>query len=71
MLNMRKNIHLPQKALRSEEVNELMGKIPSSILYVSIFLFCFFSIVFIFLGYYVIEIMNIDIVQFVLNNSKI
>lgn len=71
MLNMKKDIKLRQVELRSEEVKELMGKIPTSILYVSIFLFCFFTIVVLFLGYYAIEIMNIDIIRFIKNNSKI
>lgn len=71
MLNKEKDKQLSNMELRSEEVQELMGKVPSTILFVGVFLFIFFAIALSILACYFTETTGIDIVQFIKSNAKI
>ncbi len=57
--------------LRSEEVQELMGKIPSTILFIGVSLLFLFVIAISILDSYFTELTGIDFLQFIKNNAKI
>lgn len=71
MMKKKNKSSLLNMELKSDEAQALMGNIPSSILYIGIFLFLFFAVAILFLGYYATEKMDVDIMQFIKNKTKI
>jgi len=71
MLNNEKIKQPSNMELRSEEVQELMGKIPSTILFVGVSLLFLFVFAISILDSYFTELTGIDFLQFIINNAKI